>query len=109
MADEQELDEALTALLEAERASVEVEVALASAASEYNERAAFMAMGAEDIETCCALRERLQRDEDEVSHYISRVVFDILESEHYDDGLRGALKSSPRHGCSSSRAPGWGG
>ena len=88
MADEQELDEALTALLEAERASVEVEVALASAASEYNERAAFTAMGAEDIEACCALRERLQRDEDEVSHYISRVVFDILESEHYDDRLR---------------------
>jgi hypothetical protein len=84
----QELDEALTALLEAERASVEVEVALASAASEYNERAAFTAMGAEDIEACCALRERLQRDEDEVSHYISRVVFDILECEHYDDRLR---------------------
>ena len=62
MAGEQELDEALTALLEAERASVEVEVALASAASEYNERAAFTAMGAEDIEACCALRERLQRD-----------------------------------------------
>ena len=88
MAGEQELDEALTALLEAERASVEVEVALASAASEYNERAAFTAMGAEDIEACCALRERLQRDEDEVSHYISRVVFDILECEHYDDRLR---------------------
>jgi hypothetical protein len=84
----QELDEALTALLEAERASVEVEVALASAASEYQERAAFTAMGAEDIEACCALRERLQRDEDEVSHYISRVVFDILECEHYDDRLR---------------------
>jgi len=84
----QELDEALTALLEAERASVEVEVALASAASEYNERAAFTAMGGEDIEACCALRERLQRDEDEVSHYISRVVFDILECEHYDDRLR---------------------
>src|SRR5262245_57231183 len=84
----QELDEALTALLEAERASVEVEVALASAASEYQERAAFMAMGAEDIEACCAMRERLQRDEDEVSRYISRVVFDILECEHYDDRLR---------------------
>jgi hypothetical protein len=84
----QELDEALTALLEAERASVEVEVALASAASEYQERAAFTAMGAEDIEACCALRERLQRDEDEVSHYISRVVFDILECERYDDRLR---------------------
>src|SRR6185312_16770786 len=84
----QELDEALTALLEAERASVEVEVALASAASEYQERAAFTAMGAEDIEACCALRERLQRDEDEVSQYISRVVFDILESERYDDRLR---------------------
>src|SRR5262245_3719832 len=84
----QDLDEALTALLEAERASVEVEVALASAASEYNERAAFTAMGAEDIEACCALRDRLQRDEDEVSHYISRVVFDILECEHYDDRLR---------------------
>jgi hypothetical protein len=84
----QELDAALTALLEAERASVEVEVALASAASEYQERAAFTAMGAEDIEACCALRERLQRDEDEVSHYISRVVFDILECEHYDDRLR---------------------
>jgi hypothetical protein len=88
MADERELDEALTALLEAERASVEVEVALVSAASEYQERAAFTAMGAEDIEACCVLRERLQRDEDEVSQYISRVVFDILESEHYDDRLR---------------------
>src|SRR5690349_18196510 len=88
MAGEQELDEALTALLELERASVEVEVALASAASEYQERAAFTAMGAEDIEACCALHERLQRSEDEVSHYISRVVFDILERERYDDRLR---------------------
>jgi hypothetical protein len=88
MASEQEVDEELTALLEAERASVEVEVALASAASEYQERAAFTTMGAEDIEACCALRERLQRDEYEVSHYISRVVFDILECEHYDDRLR---------------------
>src|SRR5262245_49275836 len=84
----QDLDEALTALLEAERASVEVEVALASAASEYQERAAFMAMGAEDIEVCCALRERLQRAEDEVTRYISRVVFDILECDRYDDRLR---------------------
>src|SRR6516164_5418359 len=82
------IDDALTALLELERASVEVEVALASAASEYQERAAFTTMGAEDIEACCALRERLQRDEDEVSHYISRVVFDIHECEHYDDRLR---------------------
>jgi hypothetical protein len=88
MAGEREIEEALTALLEAERASVEVEVALASAASEYQERAAFTTMGAEDIEACCALRERLQRTEDEVSHYISRVVFDILECEHYDDRLR---------------------
>src|SRR4029077_2411266 len=58
------------------------------AASEYQERAAFTAMGAEDIEACCALRERLQRDEDEVSQYISRVVFEILESERYDGRLR---------------------
>ncbi len=84
----EQIDEALTALLEAERASVEVEVALASAASEYQERAAFTTMGAEDIEACCALRERLQRDEDDVSHYISRVVFDILGCDHYDDRLR---------------------
>jgi hypothetical protein len=83
-----EIDEALTALLEAERASVEVEVALASAASEYQERAAFTTMGAEDIEICCALRERLQRAEDEVTHYISRVVFDILACDRYDDRLR---------------------
>jgi hypothetical protein len=83
-----EIDEALTALLEAERASVEVEVALASAASEYQERAAFTTMGAEDIAVCCALRERLQRAEDEVTHYISRAVFDILECDRYDDRLR---------------------
>jgi hypothetical protein len=83
-----ETDEALTALLEAERASVEVEVALASAASEYQERAAFTAMGAEDIEMCCSLRERLERSEDDVSQYVSRVVFDILGLERYDDRLR---------------------
>jgi hypothetical protein len=83
-----QFDEALTALLELERASVEVEVALASAASEFQERAAFTTMGAEDIEACCALHERLQRSEDEVSRYISRVVFEILEREHYDDRLR---------------------
>jgi hypothetical protein len=88
MAGEREINEALTALLEAERASVEVEVALASAASEYQERAAFTTMGAEDIEACCSLRERLQRAEDEVSRYVSRVVFDILEHERYDDRLR---------------------
>jgi hypothetical protein len=86
--DGNEIDEALTALLELERASVEIEVALASAASEYQERAAFTAMGAEDIEACCALHERLQRSEDEVSRYISRVVFDILGRERYDDRLR---------------------
>jgi hypothetical protein len=88
MAELDDVDEALTTLLELERASVEAEVALASAASEYQERAAFTAMGAEDIEACCLLHERLQRSEDEVSRYISRVVFDILGRERYDDRLR---------------------
>ncbi len=56
-----ELAAALNTLLEGERASVEMEVALASGATEYTEREALTAMGTRDLEACAALREYLER------------------------------------------------
>jgi hypothetical protein len=60
-------------------------VALASAASEY--RRGLYGNGRRGYRRVlpCA---RLQRDEDEVSRHISRVVFDILECDHYDTPTR---------------------
>lgn len=79
---------ALNALLEDERASVEMEVALASDATEYVEREALTAMGSEDAEVCCLLRERMERLELAVTRRINGIVFVVLGLERYDDRLR---------------------
>ncbi|GEM_PF-6070381 len=82
-----ELVDALNALLEDERASVEMEVALASGATEFNERAKLMEMGAEDVSFCVTLRERLEQASSYVTHRINGVVFQALGAERYDDRL----------------------
>lgn len=78
----------LNALLEDQRASVEIEVALASDATEYGEREALEAMGGEDIAICCALRERMSALGLDVTHRINGVVFQVLGMERYDERLR---------------------
>lgn len=79
---------ALNALLEDERASVEIEVALSSDATEYVEREALAMMGAEDTEACCDLRERLEKLGFSVSRRINGIVFTVLGLERYDERLR---------------------
>jgi len=81
------LVEALNALLEDERASVEMEVALASGATEFVEGAKLTAMGTEDVGFCVALRERLEQADVFVTHRINGVVFQALGAERYDDRL----------------------
>ena len=79
--------DALNTLLEDERASVEMEVALASGASEYAERETLVAMGADDIGFCVALHEQLDRAGAPVTRRINGVVFQALGAERYDDRL----------------------
>jgi len=85
---ELELVEALNMLLEDERASVEMEVALASGATEYGEREALAAMGAQDIRFCEQLREEMERAGLVVTQQINGVVFQVIGAERYDDRLR---------------------
>ena len=85
---ELELVEALNMLLEDERASVEMEVALASGATEYGEREALGAMGAQDIRFCEQLREEMERAGLTVTQQINGVVFQVIGAERYDDRLR---------------------
>lgn len=85
---ELELVEALNMLLEDERASVEMEVALASGATEYGEREMLAGMGAEDIRFCVQLREEMEQAGLPVTPQINGVVFEVVGSERYDDRLR---------------------
>lgn len=85
---ELELVEALNMLIEDERASVEMEVALASGATEYGERDTLTAMGAEDIHFCVQLREEMENAGLPVSPQINGVVFEVIGAERYDDRLR---------------------
>lgn len=85
---ELELVEALNMLLEDERASVEMEVALASGATEYAERDTLAAMGAEDIHFCVQLREEMEDAGLPVTPQINGVVFEVVGAERYDDRLR---------------------
>ncbi|HEV2460301.1 MAG TPA: DUF6306 domain-containing protein [Ktedonobacterales bacterium] len=79
---------ALNTLLEDERASVEIALALATGATELYEREAFDLMGAETVLACCALRERLTESGAEVTRRINGIVFPILGTDRYDDRLR---------------------
>jgi hypothetical protein len=85
---EQELVDALNLLIEDERASVEMEVALASGATEYAERETLARMGADDIHSCETLRAEMERAELPVTPQINGVVFEVLGAERYDDRLR---------------------
>ncbi|HEX9037812.1 MAG TPA: DUF6306 domain-containing protein [Ktedonobacterales bacterium] len=85
---EPELVDALNLLIEDERASVEMEVALASGATEYAEREALARMGAEDIHSCETLRTEMERADLPVTPQINGVVFEVLGAERYDDRLR---------------------
>ncbi len=85
---ELELVEALNMLLEDERASVEMEVALASGATEYGEREALAAMGVEDIRFCEQLRAEMELAGLAVTPQINGIVFQVIGAERYDDRLR---------------------
>jgi len=85
---ELELVEALNMLLEDERASVEMEVALASGATQYGERESLAGMGTEDIRFCVQLREEMEQAGLPVTPQINGVVFEVIGSERYDDRLR---------------------
>lgn len=85
---EMELIEALNMLLEDERASVEIEVALASGATEYRERDALTTMGKEDIRFCEQLRTEMELAGLPVSPQINGIVFQVVGAERYDDRLR---------------------
>jgi hypothetical protein len=79
---------ALNTLLEDERASVEIALALATGSTELYEREAFDLMGSESVLACCALRERLTESGAEVTRRINGIVFPILGTDRYDDRLR---------------------
>ncbi len=85
---EMELIEALNMLLEDERASVEMEVALASGATEYGEREMLTHMGSEDIHFCEQLRTEMESAGLPVSPQINGIVFQVIGAERYDDRLR---------------------
>lgn len=80
--------DALNALLEDERASVEMAVALACGATEIAERDTLAAMGIDDIATCESLRLQMEAAAAPVTRRINGVVFQVLGEERYDDRLR---------------------
>lgn len=79
--------ESLTALLEDERASVEIEVALFSSATEHSERETLSSMGAQEVGFCVALREQLERRDSPPTTRISAAVPHVLGIERYDERL----------------------
>jgi hypothetical protein len=80
--------ETLNALLQDERASVEVEVALSNGATERAEREAIVAMGVEEVGFCCSLHEFLDARGAFVTRHVNGIVLTIISTEHYDERLR---------------------
>lgn len=80
--------DALNALLEDTRASVEIELALANGETELREQDTLVTMGGEEVLSCCALREQLTLASAPVTRRISGIVFHILGTERYDERLR---------------------
>lgn len=80
--------DALNLLLEDQRASVEIDVALAMGATEIAERDFFTSMGSEDVLACVVLRERLEEANVAVTRRINGIVLVVLDTETYDDRLR---------------------
>jgi hypothetical protein len=79
--------EALNALLQDERASVEVEVALSNGATELAERDAIVTMGIEEVGFCCSLHEYLEASGAFVTRHVNGIVLTIISTEHYDERL----------------------
>ena len=80
--------DALNALLEDERASVEAIVKLVSMATDGLERQALTAMGGQAIQACSDLHERLEQLGAPVSGRVSAAVDRLLAHERLDDRLR---------------------
>jgi hypothetical protein len=79
--------EALNALLQDARASVEVEVALSNGATERAEREMLVSIGIEEVGLCCLLREYLDASEAFVTRHVNGVVLTIINTEQYDERL----------------------
>lgn len=79
--------EALNALLQDARASVEVEVALSNGATERAEREALVSMGIEEVGLCCLLHEYLDANEAFVTRHVNGIVLTIINTEQYDERL----------------------
>ncbi len=101
LADEQ--IEALNILLEDERASVEIAVALSSGATVHADRLALSTMGSEDVEVCSTLHESLERMEAPVTRQINGIVLQVLGMERYDDRLRGYARHLLDSGLAAQR------
>lgn len=82
-----EIVDALNMLLEDERASVEIEVALSNGATEYLEREALTTMGVEDTTLAVLLREWLESLDLPVTRRINGIVLQALDLTRYDDRL----------------------
>ena len=79
--------EALNALLQDARASVEVEVALSNGATELAEREAIVTMGVEEVGFCCSLHEYLAASGAFVTRHVNGIVLTIISTERYDERL----------------------
>ena len=79
---------ALNALLEDQRASVEIDVALVMGATERAERDTYATMGSDDVLACVTLREHLEQANLPVTQRINGIVLAVLDTERYDDRLR---------------------
>jgi len=79
--------EALNALLQDARASVEVEVALSNGATELAEREAIVTMGVEEVGFCCSLHEYLAASGAFVTRHVNGIVLTIISTEPYDERL----------------------
>lgn len=93
--------DALNALLEDVRASVEMEIAFANGATELNERETYMAMGGAEVASCCALRDLLTAAGAEVSFRINGIVLRVHSLDTYDDRLRAFVEHQLR-GCEAA-------
>jgi hypothetical protein len=82
-----DLVDALNMLLEDERASVEIEVALANGATEYRERDALTSMGVEDSLISFQMREWLESRDLPVTRRINGIVLQALDLTRYDERL----------------------
>lgn len=80
--------QALNALLEDQRANVEILVELASGATEVAERIACTTMGTEAVLVSCGLRERLTMLGAPVTRRINGIALHILDTERYDERLQ---------------------